>query len=308
MNVAFEWYDIDTKDLITRDNSAISTTAIDAQPPFVNLGDIQNSGFDLAIGYNRRTDWGFNYGIQANLSHYKNEVKSLISEFQVGRTNLRGGAVTRTEVGRAISEFYGREVTGFDSNGRFTYRDVNGDGTIDDTNDRTYIGSPHPDFTYGLNFSADYSGFDIQIFFSGSQGNDVYNYEKIFSDFATFPSGNRSARVLDSWTPQNTDATLPALSFSVLNDETQPNSYFVEDASYLRLRNLQIGYSFPSNVAETLGMDLLRLYIQGTNLFTITDYEGFDPEVISNDNLSLGIDFQTFPLAQIFTVGINTKF
>ncbi len=308
LNMSLEVYNIDTKDLITRDNGAISTTAIDAQPPFVNLGDIQNRGVDFSIGYNHQTSYGFNYGIQANISHYKNEVKSLISEFQVGRTDLRGGAVTRTEVGRSISEFYGRQVTGFDSNGRFTYLDVNGDGAIDDTNDRTYIGSPHPDFTYGLNFSGDYKGIDIQIFFAGSQGNDVYNYEKIFSDFATFPNGNRNARVLDSWTPQNTNATLPALSFSVLNDETQPNSYFVEDASFFRLRNLQIGYSFPDDIAAKVGMDLLRLYVQGTNLFTISGYDGFDPEIISNDNLSLGIDWQTFPVSQIFTFGANFKF
>ncbi|MDT0540617.1 TonB-dependent receptor [Croceitalea sp. P059] len=306
--ISFEVFDIDTKDLITRNNSLISTTAIDATAPLVNLGDIQNTGFDLGIGYNHSTDYGLNYGIQANISKYKNEVKSLISDFQVGRTDLRGGAVTRTQVGRAISEYYGREVTGFDDNGRFTYRDVNGDGVIDDENDRTFIGTPHPDFTYGINLSADYKGFDISMFFSGSQGNDVYNYEKIFTDFPTFFNGNRSARVLDSWTPSNTNATLPALSQTIQNAETQPNSYFVEDASFLRMKNLQIGYTFPENIASTLGMTNLRLYVQGTNLFTITGYEGFDPEVISNDNLSLGVDFGNFPLAQIFTVGINTKF
>ncbi len=308
LSLSFEVYDIDTKDLITRDNSLISTTAIDAAAPLVNLGDVQNTGFDLGITYRHSTGYGLNYGIQANISRYKNEVQSLISDFQVGRTNLRGGAVTRTEVGRAISSFYGREVTGFDGNGRFTYRDVNGDGSIDDENDRTFIGSPHPDFTYGINLNADYKNFDISLFFSGSQGNDVYNYEKIFTDFPTFFNGNRSTRVLDSWTPSNTNATLPALSQTITNAETQPNSYFVEDASFLRLKNLQIGYTFPEKVAGALGMDMFRLYLQGTNLFTITDYEGFDPEVISNDNLSLGIDFQTFPVSQIFTIGVNTKF
>lgn len=306
--LTFEVFDIQTKDLINRDNSLISTTAIDAQAPFVNLGDVQNRGFDLAIGYNHTTSYGLNYSVQANISRYKNEVKEWISDFTVGRTNLRGGAVTRTEVGQPISYFYGREVTGFDSNGRFTYRDVNGDGQIDDENDRTFIGSPHPDFTYGINLSMDYKGFDLSAFFSGSQGNDVYNYEKIFTDFPTFFNGNRSTRVLDSWTPDNTDATLPALSQTIQNAETQPNSYFVEDASFLRLKNLQIGYTFPNNITESLGMSSLRLYLQGTNLFTITDYEGFDPEVISNDNLSLAIDFGNFPLSQIFTVGINTKF
>lgn len=309
LNLSFEVFDIDTEDLITRDNSLISTTAIDATAPLVNLGDIQNTGFDLSIGYNNETSYGLNYSITANLSHYKNEVKSLISDFQVGRTDLRGGAVTRTEVGRAISEYYGRRVTGFDSNGRFTYQDVDGNGTIDD-DDRTYIGSPHPDFTYGLNLNAGYKGFDISAFFSGSQGNDAYNYQKIFTDFPTFFNGNRSTRVLDSWTPSNTNATLPALSQSITNAETQPNSYFVEDASFLRLKNLQVGYSFDENIIDVLGLDMLRLYVQGTNLFTITDYQGFDPEVISNDNLSLGVDGPNpvFPLAQILTIGINTKF
>ena len=182
LTVSFEVYDIDTEDLITSDNSLISTTAIDASAPLVNLGDIQNTGFDLAIGYNHETSYGLSYAINANISRYKNEVKNLISDFQVGRTDLRGGAVTRTEVGRAISEFYGRNVTGFDSSGRFTYEDVDGNGTIDD-GDRTYIGSPHPDFTYGLNFNGSYKGFDMSLFFQGSQGNDVYNYTKIYSDF-----------------------------------------------------------------------------------------------------------------------------
>ncbi len=306
--LSFEVFDIDTEDLITRDNSLISTTAIDASAPFVNLGDVQNTGFDLGIGYNKETTSGFKYGVQLNVSHYKNEVKRLISDFQVGRTDLRGGAVTRTQVGEPISFFYGREVTGFDDTGRFTYRDVNNDGVIDDENDRTRIGSPHPDFTYGINLTAEYKGFDVSMFFSGSQGNDAYNYEKIFTDFPTFFNGNRSVRVLDSWTPTNTNATLPALSQTITNSETQPNSYFVEDASFLRMKNLQIGYTFSDQIAESIGMDLFRIYIQGTNLFTITDYEGFDPEVISNDNLSLGVDFNTFPLSQIFTIGINTKF
>ena len=310
LQVSFEVFNIDTKDLITRDNSLISTTAIDASAPLVNLGDIRNRGFDLGINYNKTVNEDFYYGVQVNVSRYKNEVINWISDFQFGRSDLRGGPVTRTEVGQPISYFFGREVTGFDANGRFTYRDVDGDGDTDD-DDRTFIGSPHPDFTYGVNLTAGYKGFDFSAFFSGSEGNDVYNYEKIFTDFPTFFNGNRSTRVLDSWTPSNTNATLPALSQTIQNAETQPNSYFVEDASFLRLRNLQIGYTLPSNVSNTIGMESFRIYVQGTNLFTITDYEGFDPEIITNDNLSLGIDFRNFgayPLAQIFSLGINAKF
>ena len=304
LTLSFEYFDIDTKDLITRDLSLISTTAIDASAPLVNLGDIQNTGFDLAIGYSNETSFGLNYTINANISSYKNEVKDLISDFQIGRTDLRGGAVTRTEVGRAISEYYGRRVTGLDSDGRFTYADVNGDGTIND-DDRTYIGSPHPDFTYGVNLALSYGGFDMSAFFSGSQGNDAYNYQKIFTDFPTFFNGNRSTRVLNAGT-----GTVPALSNTITNSETQPNSYFVEDASFLRLKNLQVGYTFNDDISSKVGLDMLRVYVQGTNLFTITDYNGLDPEVISTDNLSLGVDGPNpvFPLAQILTVGINTKF
>ncbi|MFP2996075.1 TonB-dependent receptor [Spongiivirga sp. MCCC 1A20706] len=306
LSLGLEFFNIETKDLITRDFSQISTTAIDASAPLVNLGSVKNTGFDLAIGYNDQTDSGFSYGVQLNLSRYKNEVTELISDFQVGNSGFRGGAITRTEVGQPISFFYGREVTGFDGNGRFTYRDVNNDGNIND-DDRTFIGSPHPDFTYGLNLNAAFKGFDISAFFTGSQGNDIYNYEKIFTDFPTFFNGNRSARVLDSWTPTNTNATLPALSQTITNSETQPNSYFVEDGSFFRLKNLQIGYTLPSSIVEKAGFDSLRFFIQGTNLFTITDYQGLNPEIATGDNLTLGVDSNIYPNAQILTLGVNLK-
>ncbi len=306
VSVAFDYFDIETKDLVTRNLLLIGTTAIDAQAPLVNLGNVTNKGFDLSIGYNHETNSGFSFGVQANISRYDNEVTKLISDFQTGRTDLRGGPVTRTQVGQPISSFYGRKVTGFDNVGRFTYKDVNNDGIIND-DDRDFIGSPHPDFTYGINLSAAYKGFDISAFFSGSQGNDIYNFEKIFIDFPTFVDDNRSTRVLDSWTPTNTNATLPALSNSITNSETSPNSYFVEDGSYLRLKNLQIGYSLPSAIANKMGMDSFRIYVQGTNLFTITGYNGFDPEVISSDNLSLAIDLDTYPTSQLFSLGVNLK-
>ena len=305
--LGLEYYIITTEDLISRDNSLISTTAIDASAPLVNLGSVENKGIDFSVGYHDVTDSGWSYGIDFNLSHYKNEVTELISDFAVGYTGFRGGAVTRTEVGQPISSFYGRVVEGFDDTGRFLYKDVNEDGIIND-DDRTYIGSPHPDFTYGINLSTAYKGFDASLFFTGSQGNDIYNYEKIYTDFPTFFNGNRSTRVLDSWTPSNTNATLPALSQTINNNETSPNSYFVEDGSYFRLKNIQVGYTFADDLSNKIGMDSFRIYLQGTNLFTMTDYNGIDPEVISNDNLTLGVENQIYPLSQIFTIGINIKF
>ena len=308
LTVSLELFDITTKDLITRNNSLISSTAIDAQAPLVNLGSVKNTGFDLSIGYNKETASGFTYGIQANVSKYKNEVTELINAFQPGWDGFRGGAVTRTEVGMPISSFYGRVVEGIDNTtGRFVYKDVNGDGITND-DDRTYIGSPHPDFTYGINLNAAYKGFDFSLFIQGSQGNDIYNYEKVYTDFPTFFNGNRSTRVLNSWSPSNTDAVLPALSATVTNSETSPNSYFVEDGSYMRLKNLQVGYTFPSEFSEKIGADSFRFNIQGSNILTFTKYEGFDPEIISNDNLTLGVDNQIYPLSRILSLGVNIKF
>jgi TonB-linked SusC/RagA family outer membrane protein len=325
LDATLEFYEITTKDLITRDNSLISTTAIDATAPLVNLGSIKNTGFDFSVGYQSVAASDFTYGFNMNISHYKNEVTDLISDFQTGNTGFRGGAVTRTSVGEPISYFYGKEVVGIfaseaevsaaadqgfatpaDGVGRFQYADVDNSGAIGDE-DRTNIGSPHPDFTYGLNLTGGYKGFDISAFFSGSQGNDIYNYQKVFTDFPLFFDGNRSTRVLDSYTSENPDASLPALSATIRNSETDPNSYFVEDGSYLRLRNLQIGYNFATTILEKLGVQDLRIYVQGTNLFTITGYDGLDPEISSFDSLTLGVDGSVYPVSQIYSVGVNIK-
>lgn len=334
LQATIELYEITTEDLITQDFSLISTTAIDASAPFVNLGSIQNTGVDFSLGYSSNPSKEFTWGANFNLSHYKNEVTDLISEFQTGNVGFRGGALTRTSEGKPLSYFYGREVIGIfgseaevadaadqgfadpaDGVGRLRYADINGDGVIND-DDRTDIGSPHPDFTYGLNLTAAYKGFDLSAFFNGSQGNDIYNYQKIFTDFPLFFNANRSDRVVDSWTPDNPDASLPALSQTIRNNETNPNSFFVEDGSFLRLSNLQIGYNFAENIVEKLGVQNLRIYVQGTNLFTITDYDGLDPEIPSFDSLTLGVDagggigngYQpVYPVSQIYTFGVNIK-
>ena len=325
--MSLEYWIIDTDDFVTQDFTIVSTTAIDASAPYVNLGSVQNKGIDFALGYHKTYDSSFKWGIDATVTSYQNEITELSSEFQPGRTDLRVGAITRTEEGRPISSFYGRVVEGiFQSEaevaahadqgfasdakgvGRFKYKDLNNDGVINDA-DREYIGSPHPDFTYGINLMLGYGGFDLSAFFNGSEGNDLYNYNKIYSDFPSFFDANRSTRVNDSWRPDNTDASLPALSQSVQNNEASaPNSFFVEDGSYFRLKNLQVGYTFDGDWTRKAHMDSFRIYAQGTNLFTITDYDGLDPEIAGNNNLSLGIDYRVYPYSQIFTLGFNVKF
>ena len=326
-----EWYKISTKDLISRDNSLISTTAIDAGAPLVNLGNVENTGIDIALGFHdtsENSEW--TYGVDVTFSHYKNEVTELISEFYSG-SSFRSGIFTRTQVGQPISSFYGREVTGIFNDvdevrnspnqgwdlsdpgsvagyvGRFKYKDINEDGVVGDE-DRTYIGSPHPDFTYGINLNGGFKGFDLSMFFTGSQGNDIYNYEKIYSDFPSFFNGNRSTRVLNSWRPDNTNTDLPALSQNIRNSEVNANSFFVEDGSYFRMKNLQLGYTFGKDYAGKIGSESIRLYLQGSNLFTITGYDGLDPEVVTYNNLTLGVDNGQYPISKLYTIGINIKF
>ncbi len=309
---SIEYFDITTKDLIVRNNSLIGTTAIDADAPFVNFGDVNNKGVDFQIAYGDETNSGFSYEVAFNLSSYKNEVIRLVNGTpDPGDSDYRGGAVTRTEVGQPISSFYGRQVIGIHQTGalagRLQYADINGDGTIND-DDRTTIGSPHPDFTYGLNFNFGYKNFDLSAFFNGSQGNDIYNYSKIFTDFPTFFNGNRSTRVLNAWTAANGSNSQPALSESITNSETQPNSFFVEDGSFFRLKTLQLGYTFDDISIKNAGVDSVRIYLSGANLFTWTDYDGLDPEVTERNARTIGVDEGIYPLPRITTVGLNINF
>ena len=153
-----------------------------------------------------------------------------------------------------------------------------------------------------------YKGFDASLFFTGSQGNELINTSKLV-DFPGSFYNNRSTRVLNAWTPTNTNPlSLPALSNTVTNNETDSNSYFVEDGSYFRLKNIQIGYTLAKKTTEKAWLSSLRFYLQASNLFTLTKYEGFDPEIVSYDNLNMGVDYEVYPSSKIYTVGVNLKF
>lgn len=300
---SLEYFKNTTKDLIVRDNSVISTTAIDAGAPFVNLGEVQNTGVDFALSYSNETNSGLRYNFNLNISSYKNEVLALVNDTPAFGDNFREGSVTRTAVGEPISHFYGKPHDGLTSSGRLNFIDSNGDGTVNDS-DRTIIGNPHPDYTFGLNMNFAYENWDLSLFLNGSQGNDIYNWVKIYSEFPTFVHGNRVDNVLNAWTPSNTNTSVPALSTGVQNGETAPNSYMVEDGSYTRLKSVQLGYSFPA-----IGMfESMRAYVSATNLFTITDYTGMDPEVARSGALTLGVDTGTYPAPRIVSVGLNLNF
>ena len=311
-----------TDGLVAQDTQKISTTAIDASAPYTNLGSMKSSGFDLSLNYGDTTSNGVTYSIAANATRAKNEVTELISESYSGFSD-RIGTMTRSSVGEPISYFYGRNVLGIFQTeaevashatqdgagvGRFKYEDINNDGIINDS-DRTKIGDPHPDLIFGVNVNLAFKNWDMSMFWNGSLGNDIFDFTALYYETPYFFNGNRSTRVLDSWSPSNTGAELPALSETTLNSEfSTANSFFVRDGSYVRLRSLQIGYTLPDNIASKLGASSARVYYNGTNLLTLTDFTGLDPEVPRGGALDIGVYNAQYPSNAISSLGINIKF
>lgn len=302
-----------------------------AVPPSINIGDMKNTGFDVVLSYRGSAAGGdFKYNISANVSHYKNEIIKLsdneLETIYGGKTEATGYNC-RAEIGRAFPEFYGYIVDGIFQNqveadahppafgqngtynapGHFKYRDVNGDGVID-IDDRAYIGSPHPDFIAGLNFEMEYKSFDLTAFFYTSYGNELVNDVKRWVDYIQY-QGNRSHdRLYNSWgspyLDNNEDAILAIADHNA--GSTEPSDHFVEDASYLRLKNLQLGYTLPESAANKLKLSSLRIYLQGTNLFTITKYSGLDPECRARfKGINMGVDMGAWPTYRTFMLGIS---
>ena len=193
--------------------------------------------------------------------------------------------------------------------GRFRWKDINGDKKIDNE-DKGIIGDPNPDVIFGFSFNLAFKGFDFNMFFQGTVGNEAFNYTKYFTDFYGF-SGNRSNRMLyQSWTPTRTDAILPMLDITD-NYSFQPSTYYVEDASYLRAKVIQLGYTFKSSILSKANIENARIYIQGQNLFTITSYQGLDPAMGTRNNATeqwTGIDYGNYPAARVIMFGLNMSF
>lgn len=297
--------------------------------PFVNVGEMNNKGIDLALDFNNKAlDGQLTYSIGANISAYKNNVVKLnnsATAVLLGPT-IRSYTWTRSVAGMPLYSFYGLQIDGIYQNqsevdagptypgyaavGKYKYHDTNGDGVITDA-DRKFLGNPHPDFTYGINLNLGYKGFDLSAFFQGVKGNKIINMVKRWTDFNN-QAGNRSLHMLnDSWTPENPNASLPILDANDSRSQ-QPSSYFVEDGSYFRMKNLTIGYTLPAKALSKLKLTSARIYVQGQNLFTITKYTGIDPEVTSVGSTPgttvLGVDQGNYPRSKMYQVGINFGF
>ena len=281
----------------------------DVQPTIVNAGEVSNRGWEFGITL-RNSESAFKYNINANLSTVKNRVEKL-------HPNLPSlvGSVTRTEPGQPLNAYYGYVFEGVYQNtdeikthlhgttnptslpGDIRFKDRNGDGRIDD-NDRDFIGDPNPGLLYGFNLSGSYKNFDMSILLQGVGSVDRYNDSKKIIDYDTRPF-NYTTNILNAWDGEGSTNKIPRVSFTD-NGSSRISSIFVEDASYFRLKNIEIGYSF-TNIRK-LGLQNIRIYVSGQNLFTLTGYTGLDPE--STDLIDMG----TYPQSKSFIGGINLSF
>ncbi len=331
-----EWWYKKSADMLVE--AVYSSLAGEADKPYINIGDMKNTGVDFMVNYQDRSG-DLSWNVNLNLSTYKNEILKIgISDkaAKYGYSDRISGPVSRTMKGHPISEFYGYNISGFYESvaevealtplgetkgkfdpkayiGKYKYEDADRDGRIT-TDDRKVIGSPHPDFTTGLNVGLGYKGFDFSMFWYASVGNDIFNGTKYFTDFWMF-NGNRSARMRDlSWEPGKKNAILPILDKQDNKSGTNANSYYVEDGTYARMKNIVLGYTVPKEWIRKATIENLRFYIQAENLLTITGYKGIDPEVTNRDktksggDLEKGIDAGGIPSSIKFLFGINLTF
>jgi TonB-dependent starch-binding outer membrane protein SusC len=296
-----------------------------------NVGAMKNDGLEFVLGYNGQAG-DFSWNASANASFIKNKVLSLAP----GLTNLPAGGdaadfggwdVTNTEPGQSVQYFYGfivdgifqtaPEVTGSPfqtaatAPGDLKFRDLNKDGKID-ASDRTYLGSYLPKVSYGLNISANYKNLDLGIFFQGVQGNKIYNDTRVITE-GMIRFFNAGKQVLNAWTPTNTNTNIPRAIANDPNGNSRTSTRFLENGSYLRLKNIVLGYNFSSRQLTSLTkgtVSSFRIYISGQNLLTFTKYTGYDPEVGNRTGSSLtnGIDWAIYPQPKAVQVGIQVNF
>lgn len=301
LSFSFDYYKKVTEGLLTLDSPVLSTGYYGV--PSINGGNVENSGLEFALGYSDKTAGGLKYSVNVNLSTLKNEVTDLVNDTPIQGAALRGYNLTWFEEGKPLWYFRGYKTEGINpANGEIIVADVSGDGEITAA-DITEIGDPHPDLLYGASLSLEYKNFDFNLFMQGIQGNDV------------FMGWYRSDRPLsnkpryfytDRWTTAGQGASMPKPDNE--SDYLYRSDLMIGDGSYLRIKQIQLGYSLPRNVVNVVGLERTRIYVSLDDYFTFTKYEGMDPEAGSNDDNRLGIDRGLYPLTKKVMFGINVTF
>lgn len=295
-----------------------------AGDPYVNAGEVNNKGYEISVSY-KNSLGGLTYELAANTTSVKNTLVSLGGGQPI--IDGRRGAIylTKTEEGYPIGSFYGYvtdrlfQEDDFDAEGNLVghaiqagahpgdikYKDLNGDGIITD-DDRGYIGNPQPDFIYGFYLNLEYKGFDFHADFHGIYGCEIYSTLNLglLDGSGVY---NKRRDILNAWTPENTNTDMPRLVWTDPNNNIRPSDRFVQDGSFLRIKNIQLGYNFNQSLLSRIKMKSLRAYISVQNAFTFTNYDGYDPEIgaINGNALSANIDKGNYPVPRMYFFGLN---
>jgi len=330
INLSLDYYNIDTEDLILGNNGIPEYFGFQNDEILTNLGAINNRGFEVSLNTRNIVKGDFNWSTDFNLSFNKNEVVALINDADLyGNAAPNYFATDRSyvlRVGEEVGLFWGFDYAGVYQGGDLApgtqtfaggvagdplFRDIDGDGEIT-SSDRSIIGNPNPDYTFGFTNNFSYKNFDLNIFFQGSQGGDIFNMTNV--QLYNGDANTTRDYFTSAWTPSNTETNTPRVGN---NSNREISSRFVEDGSYIRLKNIALGYTIPSRGLETIGISNLRLSVSAQNLLTFTKYSGLDPEVnyfgASGDNSASsntvqGFDFGNYPTVKSVSFNLSVKF
>ncbi|WP_026899290.1 SusC/RagA family TonB-linked outer membrane protein [Daejeonella oryzae] len=319
-NFTFDWYNKKTSGILQ--TIALPGYVGSTGSPWGNVADMENRGLEFELGYQKQLG-KLNLNVRSNLSFLQNEVTYLGEgkSFLDGGANIQNSAypITRIAVGEAIGSFYGFQSNGIFQNqaeinaytgangliqpnakpGDFRWSDINSDGKIDQA-DRTFIGDPTPNITYGFTMNANWKNLDLLVFGQGVSGNQIFQGLRRLD----IPNANWQSKALNRWSGEGSSNTYPRLT---TNDENRnfsnPSDFFLEDGAYFRIKTLQLGYTLPSSLTSKAGLSKARIYVSSNNLVTFTKYTGFDPEIGTGG--SYGIDRGIYPQSRSFLFGLN---
>jgi len=324
LDISFDWFKKNIEGLLFQDQ-APAVVGVGSSLPQVNIGDMENTGINLSLNYRGKINNDLSYTVGANLGSYKNTIVNIPGSagfFETAYTHNTGPQI-RNQIGHPVSSFFGYKIAGIYQSaadvaawaketdaapGRFKYEDVDKNGVIDDK-DRTFFGNPNPDFTLGINLNVFYKKFDLSTNLYGSFGNDILNETRYFQDFLPQFQNSKSIPVLtESWLPTRPSTKWPITeNNSYFSTNGVINDFYVEDGSYLRVKQLSIGYTIDPVTLKRYGIDKARVYVQGANLFTLTNYSGLDPE-IGGGTANFGVDHGNYPPMKTFNVGVSLTF
>jgi len=323
IEVTIDAYIKNTENMLVPMAVPVSTGYSDVVVPYINAGKMENKGIEFTVD-SRNLTGDFVWNTSFNVSYNRNTVKSINDTVPMASGSIGlNYNLALIQAGHPINEFYGFvtegifqtqeevdnhavQVMGNDpynrtSAGDIRFKDMNNDGVINDL-DRVFTGNPNPTFIFALNNSFTYKGFDLNLFLQGVAGNKIFNANRIYTESMSVAQ-NQTAETLHRWTGEGTSNSMPRAIFNDPNKNTRPSDRYVENGSYLRIKNLTLGYTLPVALSEKWHMSTVRVYASGLNIHTFTKYTGFDPEVGTS-----GIDNNVYPVTATYSLGVNIGF